>query len=242
MNKLKCKRLNKYFLDLVAKRNIKTVEILADIGCGIRPQNIISPRVHICCEPFFEYRDFLSSQLTNKMFADRSVIVLPLDWEQTLDFFPQGTIDTIFLLDVIEHLDKSTGLSLLVKSMSTVKHQIVIFTPLGFMPQTHESGVDAWGMNGGNWQEHKSGWQPEDFPDFDNWSFFISDNYHDVDHDGVKFPEPYGAFWAIYDKPQSIVRGRFAVFHKLAWTIKTYAKGLYLIARAVGLWLASKKM
>ncbi len=39
--------------------------------------------------------------------------------------------------------------------------QVVLYTPYGFVEQTH----DEWGLGGEEWQTHRSGWLPKDFPD-----------------------------------------------------------------------------
>jgi len=58
---------------------------------------------------------------------------------------------------VIEHLDKTEAEILLKQTEKIARVQIAIFTPLGFMPQHHDNGKDAWGMNDATWQEHRSG-------------------------------------------------------------------------------------
>jgi len=62
-----------------------------------------------------------------------------------LPFRPK-TFDTVFLIEVIEHLSKEDGEKLLRKVESIAKRRIIITTPNGFLPQ--EGGL----------QKHKSGW------------------------------------------------------------------------------------
>jgi hypothetical protein len=52
-----------------------------------------------------------------------------------------------------------------------------------------------WGLGGGSWQEHKSGWLPEDFRE--GWQVLASKDFHLVDNLGKVLPEPYGALFAI---------------------------------------------
>jgi len=72
------------------------------------------------------------------------------------------------------------------------------------MPQSHPDGIDAWGLHGAAWQEHKSGWMPEDFNG--NWELFVAEKYHFIDNKGKAFENPFGAIWAInnIDKRRSI--------------------------------------
>ncbi len=169
------------------------VDTLLDIGCGIKPQNLVVPKVHICCEPYSEYVENLQQNVN--ALTDRSFLILQATWAEAVRVFPPKSVDTIYLADVIEHLDKEEGAQLLRETEKIARRQIAIFTPYGFMPQCHPDGVDAWGMNGGDWQEHKSGWLPEDFGP--GWDFYACKDFHPNDHSGRPFEKPYGAFWAV---------------------------------------------
>ena len=49
-----------------AIKKMQPAEILLDIGCGIRPQDHVQARTHICCEPFDEYIDVCMSENRKK--------------------------------------------------------------------------------------------------------------------------------------------------------------------------------
>jgi hypothetical protein len=168
-------------------------DIVLDVGCGIRPQNYVEPLVHICCEPCEQYVDLLRNQLTKQ--SDGKHVVLKASWADAVRIFPAKSVDSVFLIDVIEHLEKGEASELLKATENLVRRQIVIFTPLGFMPQHHSDGKDAWGLEGGTWQEHKSGWIPEDFDD--SWEIYASKAFHVADNMGKKLRTPHGAFWAV---------------------------------------------
>jgi hypothetical protein len=176
---------NDLFPAAIAK--ILPVESILDIGCGIRPQNYIRPRLHICWEPFSQY----IQHLLEKAPEEDGPIYLCVNagWEEAVRLFPPKSVDSVFLLDVIEHLDKEMGRSLLAATENIARRQIVLFTPLGFLPQSFPDCKDKWGMDGGDWQEHKSGWLPEDFDP--SWEVLVARKYHLVDN--VR----YGAIWAI---------------------------------------------
>lgn len=184
--------------DLVATamRAMQPVEVVLDIGCGIVPQRFVKPHVHICCEPYTEYVSHLQKNILNMEGRDRSYLVLNMGWNEVVRNFPEKSVDTIFLVDVIEHLEKEEGRALLEQTEKIARRQVVIFTPLGFMPQHHADGKDAWGLSGGAWQEHKSGWMPEDFAG-EEWEFFAVHEYHTTFSDGQLTEQPFGAFWAI---------------------------------------------
>ena len=189
--------LDKKELAPTVKRKLQKADVVLDIGCGIRPQNFIKPNVHICCEPFDQYVAYLQKNIDKE--SERNVVIVKATWDEAVKIFPPGSVDTIFLNDVIEHLEKEDALRLLKASETIARRQIVIFTPLGFMPQSHPDGKDAWGLDGGAWQEHKSGWQPEDFDD--SWEIFVTKEYHKTDSLGRELDTPFGAMWAIKSYP-----------------------------------------
>jgi hypothetical protein len=179
-------------MSAAAKRFAPT-DVLLDIGCGIMPQTYLAPSVHICVEPFQEYVDVLKQKTEHA--ADRSYLILKNTWDEALTSLPAKSVDTVILADVIEHLEKEVALALLKKTEAVARQQILIFTPLGFLPQAHPDGIDAWGLGGGAWQEHKSGWTPDDFGA--EWEFIGARQYYFQDNLGRHFEEPFGAFWAI---------------------------------------------
>lgn len=160
-----------------------------DIGPGIRPQNFVATRHHICCEPYGEYVERLSSV--------PSLLTVQATWQEAVSLFAPNSVDSVLLVDVIEHLEKPEGRVLLDKTIEIAREQVAVFTPLGFMGQEHPDGRDAWGMGGGDWQKHRSGWEPADFP---GWSIVACEHFHSHDVHGTVLEPPFGAFWAILDK------------------------------------------
>jgi len=175
------------------QKEILPVETLLDIGCGIRPQQNIRPLVHICCEPFDQYVKVLKKTIENQ--KDRTYIVFEASWQDVVKMLPPRSVDTIFLGDVIEHLKKEEGRRLLKASEKIAQTQIIISTPLGFLAQSHDGKKDAWGMSGGHFQEHLSGW---DIGDFDEtWQLFACKNFFRKDNLGKSLDKPHGKLWAI---------------------------------------------
>jgi hypothetical protein len=69
--------------------------------------------------------------------------------------FRNRSIDTVLAFDLIEHLNKNEGKSL-IKSLETIAcRQVIILTPVGFLSQRCSEGNP--------YQAHKSGWNPKDF-------------------------------------------------------------------------------
>jgi len=169
----------KYLLFQKAAGLLRPCDVLLDVGCGLRPQTMVKSKRHVCLEPHGEYADALVAQ----------------GYEVIREKAPEGLIkaDIIMALDVIEHMEKEDGLKFIDRCMELGK-QVVIFTPLGFMPQEETGPVDGWGLQGQEWQRHRSGWLPEEFP---GWTHFIDTDFH----------KGQGAFFAIYDFTDSPVLG-----------------------------------
>jgi hypothetical protein len=169
---------------------IKPVSTVLDIGCGIRPQQYITPELLICVEPHIEYVEVLKTSL-----KDANAVIIPLDAIKALAGMPDRSIDSIFLIDVIEHMDKDMGVKVLLECERVARQQVVLFTPLGFMPQEiHAGDVDGWNLHGGEWQDHKSGWYPEEFA---GWDIIGCKHLHLQDYLGQEITPPYGGFYAV---------------------------------------------
>lgn len=109
------------------------------------------PSRHICVEPYGPYADVLES-------SGFEVVR-----KSALEALKETKAQAVYLLDVIEHMEKDEAREVIELSMRA--DQVVIFTPYGFVPQ--ES--DAWGMGGEYWQKHRSGWLPEEFPGWETY-------------------------------------------------------------------------
>lgn len=184
-------------LMMAAAKFMLPVELILDIGCAFRPQPYINAKIHICCEPHEEYLN----RLMVETIEEKKYVYLQADLAGVSRLFPIQSVDSIFLIDVVEHLEKATVIESLPKLKHIAKKQIVIFTPLGFMPQKHVPGQkDTWGMDGGEWMEHRSGWVPDDFPLTEGWRVIMCKAFHQQDAYGKKFAQAIGAFWAIWTR------------------------------------------
>ncbi len=169
---------------------IKPAYSVLDIGCGIRPQQYITPELLICVEPHIEYVEILKKGLQGS-----NALIIPLDAKQVLRALPDRSVDSIFLIDVIEHMPKEIGIDVIRECERVARQQVVLFTPLGYMPQEiHAGDVDGWNLHGGEWQDHKSGWYPEDFM---GWDIIGCKQLHTKDFQGKPINPPYGGFYAV---------------------------------------------
>jgi len=138
---------------------------LIDVGPGIRPFEGFKAGTHLCIEPHGEYVEILSKR-GYPIIQNVACDVLPI----LINF------ETILFLDVIEHMRKKDGIFCIETAKRVATKQIVVFTPLGFMEQkTGYEGLDSWGYHGGSWQEHQSGWTPDEFQ---GWEILVGRNYH----------------------------------------------------------------
>jgi hypothetical protein len=177
----------------VAADKIIPTNIVLDVGAGIQPQTLFIPTVHMIVEPFVPYIEKLmnrQNEISRKVFLNGT-------WDKTMPLLPDRSVDTVFAFDVIEHFEKEDGLKFIKEAERVAKTQIAIFTPLGLYPQSYEPGneIDRWGMGGGYWQSHRSGWEPKDFEG--DWEFFVCKDFHSTDQHGEVLDQPFGAFWAI---------------------------------------------
>lgn len=130
---------------------IEPVDTIIDIGPGIAPVQFFETKKHICIEPYWRYAEILEAHGYEVILSD------------AYDALPEvEQVDSIFLLDVIEHMEKPVGQAVLEMCKKKVKKQIVVFTPNGFKEQT----TDQWNLGGEYWQFHRSGWTRDDFSDW----------------------------------------------------------------------------
>jgi hypothetical protein len=213
-------------LFLKVQQKLQSVGVLLDIGCGIKPQPFTNPIVHICVDPFSQYTEILQRKLLfkrSKKQFDSTYIVLKASWAEIVEILPPKSVDAIYLIDVIEHIEKKEVLKLLPLTEKVARQQIVILTPFGFMPQFHPDGKDVWGLDGGKFQTHKSGWRPEDFDK--NWHLFASKDFYMKNNVGKKLEKPIGALWAIKNLKQDLTSEEIKQKNNdiaRAWAITTH--------------------
>ncbi|HTE75117.1 MAG TPA: methyltransferase domain-containing protein [Xanthobacteraceae bacterium] len=182
-------------LNNAAREAILETDIVLDIGCGIRPMTFFRPRVHVCIEPHQEYVQILSQMSAHQP----QLVILHTKASDIVRALADQSVDSIFLIDVIEHLNKQEGLEILNQCRRIARRQIAVFTPFGFVPQDFDDAeADAWGLSGIDLQRHRSGWTPDDFGE--GWSFLCCAAYHTADPKGRKRDKPAGAFWALHTK------------------------------------------
>jgi len=190
--------VNRDEIMLRASAAMHDVNTLLDIGCAFRPQQYFDAKIHICCEPCEEYMN----RLTVETAMNQRYVYLKADIEAVCDAFPHKSVDSAYLCDVIEHIDRDLAVKCLAKLQEIVKRQLILFTPIGFMPQDPDEAhakTDPWGMGGMEWQKHRSGWTPDEFPAEKGWTVIACRDFHQEDGYGRPLAKPFGAMWAIWN-------------------------------------------
>lgn len=156
-----------------ALRQFSPVETLIDIGCGNSPQGFIEvterhytvdPAIHSAGEGYFHING---------------------TWDTAMSIMRNNPVHTVVLMDVVEHLEKAEAKRLLAQTQEYVQ-QIVVFTPLGFMPQED-----------GEWNTHRSGWNEQDFA---GWEQHVFEHFHWCDFKGRVYEKPWPAVLAVWRK------------------------------------------
>ena len=128
------------------KREMRRGMSILDLGCGIRPFAGISfpnPSLHV--DVFAPYLEAA---------AKMHFPTLKLDISKSLgNYFIPRSYDIVLLLDVVEHLEKDSAMSLIAEAKHISREKVIIYTPDGFLPQEG----DAWGLGGSEYQKHRSG-------------------------------------------------------------------------------------
>ena len=199
-------------LEVVASK-VQDVEVVLDLGPGICPQPFVRPYVHICLEAHRPYLERLKKESA----ADPKYVFLNAPWDQAIGMLPDKSVDTVFALDFIEHLEKEDGFRMLREAERVARCQIVVYTPLGFFPQSYDDPAkpDRWGMDGGYWQTHRSGWNLEDFGEL--WDFVISPDYLLLNEDNEPMEKPMAAFWAFRNLNTKTNRRYYVMEHESLW-------------------------
>lgn len=200
-------------MEAVAAR-VEDVEVVLDLGPGIRPQPFVKkPYLHICVDAHRPYLERVKREVGD----DPKYVFINAPWAEAVRMFPDKSVDTVFAIDFIEHLEKEDGLNMIREAQRVARRQVVIFTPQGFFPQSYEDPqkLDRWGMDGGYWQTHRSGWLPEDFGD--EWEFVISPDFITEDEHEHHMDEPMGAIWAIRNLGAAAERRYLVMDDPTAW-------------------------
>jgi len=139
--------MSPYELPYEATRN---GESLLSLGCGIglelcnlRTQDVTAV-------------DIASQYLAEVHNRCPQAKLIQADVTDYIEEQPDDSVDVITLIDVLEHLTKSRGRSVLQNAKRVARKQVIVFTQDGYL---RNEPHDAWGIPGADkYQRHLSGW------------------------------------------------------------------------------------
>lgn len=193
---------------------VEDVEVVLDLGPGICPQTFVkNPYVHICVDAHRPYLERVKREVGD----DPRYVFINSTWDQVVPMLPDKSVDTVFALEFIEHLEKEDGLRMLREAERVARRQVVIGTPKGYYHQHYEDPTvpDRWGLDGAFWQTHRSGWEPEDFGD--GWEFVVSPDFIVEDEHDHLLEEPMPQLWALRNLGPQAGRRYFVMEDASAW-------------------------
>ncbi|AFQ42408.1 methyltransferase family protein [Desulfosporosinus meridiei DSM 13257] len=150
-----------------------------DVGCGVgETLEKISCPIKIGVDA---HRPYLENARASEKF-----IKLNFRAERLRELFLPKSIDSVTMIDVIEHFEKEDALDVLSQVEEIATKRVVIFTPRGFFRQLD---IDHYNLGGESFQRHRSGWEVEDFEKL-GYNTVIFSKFHD--HSNKAFLEVYG--------------------------------------------------
>ncbi|MDR3539835.1 MAG: class I SAM-dependent methyltransferase [Desulfosporosinus sp.] len=150
-----------------------------DVGCGVG-----ATLTRFCCPikiGIDAHRPYLENTKSGEPF-----IKLNFNAEHLSELFLPNSIDSVTLIDVIEHFEKEVAANVLRQVEEIAAKRVIIFTPRGFFNQKE---VDHYGLGGESYQRHRSGWDVEDFQKL-GYNIVIFSKFHDQTNSA--FVEAYG--------------------------------------------------
>lgn len=150
-----------------------------DIGCGVG-----ETLKDFCC-PIKIGVDAHRPYLEHAKYGDQ-FIKLNFRAERLRELFLPKSLDSVTLIDVIEHFEKEVAWDVLRQVEEIAAKRVIIFTPRGYFQQLD---FDHYGLGGESFQRHRSGWEVEDFQKL-GYSIVIFSKFHDQKN--LAFLEVYG--------------------------------------------------
>jgi len=158
---------HKDFLDTINELLSDSRTVL-DIGCGVgETLKDFSCPIKIGVDA---HRPYLENAKDGEQFIKLNFMA-----ERLSELFLPKSLDSVTLIDVIEHLEKGVALDVLRQVEEIAAKKVIVFTPRGFFQQLD---VDHYGLGGESYQRHRSGWEVEDFQNR-GYNIVIFSKFHD---------------------------------------------------------------
>jgi len=168
---------HKDFLDTINKLLSDSRTVL-DIGCGVgETLKDFSCPIKIGVDAHRPYLEHTK---------DGGFIKINFTAERLSELFLPKSLDSVTLIDVIEHFEKGGALDVLRQVEEIAAKRVIVFTPRGFFQQLD---VDHYGLGGESFQRHRSGWDVDDFQNR-GYNIIVFSKFHDQKNKA--FLEVYG--------------------------------------------------
>ena len=150
-----------------------------DIGCGVgETLKDFSCPIKIGVDA---HRPYLENAKSGEQFIKLNFMA-----ERLNEIFLPNSMDSVTLIDVIEHFEKEVAFHVLRQVEEIAAKRVIVFTPRGFFQQIE---VDYYGLGGESFQRHRSGWEVEDFQKL-GYNVVIFSKFHDQRN--LAFVQVYG--------------------------------------------------
>ena len=170
--------IHKDFIVTINELLVDSISVL-DVGCGVG-----ATLKEFCC-PIKIGVDAHRPYLENAKY-DEQYIKLNFKAEHISELFLPNSLDSVTLIDVIEHFEKEVAINVLRQVEEIATKRVIVFTPRGFFKQID---VDHYGLGGESYQRHRSGWEVEDFQKL-GYNVVIFSKFHDQKN--IAFLQVYG--------------------------------------------------
>ena len=169
---------HKDFLVMINELLLDSRTVL-DVGCGVG-----TTLTEFCCPIKIgvdAHRPYLENAKSGEQFIKLNFMA-----ERLNELFLPNSMDSVTLIDVIEHFEKEVAFDVLRQVEEIAAKRVIVFTPRGFFQQIE---VDHYGLGGESFQRHRSGWEVEDFQKL-GYNVVIFSKFHDQGNSA--FVQVYG--------------------------------------------------
>lgn len=184
----------------MVRQKVQVTDSVLDIGPGLRPMNFFVPKAHIMVEGFKDYIPLLQQRFS----GNPGAVFINALAQDALPLLADKSVDSVFIMDVIEHMERPVAQEVLKHCERIARRQVVVETPCGFVEQSYEEGEkDGWGFAYNKLQNHVSGWNKGDF---DGWELLICEDFAPHQQTG----KTYGLMYAFknFEKEKARLPGK----------------------------------
>lgn len=157
------------FDSVLPDRNELLTKTIVDLGCGTAKASLRIPCKKLIAVDVFEPYLEIIRKKGRKNVETRRMNILEFAKNMKLN---KEIVDIVLLGDVIEHLEKEQGVTLL-KDLKEITERIIVFTPVGPV----ELDKDPWGFENDEFHTHRSAWYPEELVEL-GFRVNVLKNYH----------------------------------------------------------------